>query len=73
MPPEKKTSSAQIAANRRWDEKNLKSYTVRLNKNKDSELIKLVEAKKEEGYQTSVIFKAALQALLQQETSNNKR
>ena len=72
MPPEKKTSSAQIAANRRWDEKNLKSYTVRLNKNKDSELIKLVEAKKEEGYQTSVIFKAALQALLQQENKKDQ-
>ena len=72
MPPEKKTSSAQIAANRRWDEKNLKSYTVRLNKNKDSELIKLVEAKKEEGYQTSAIFKAALQALLQQENKKDQ-
>lgn len=73
MPPDKKTSTAKLAANRRWDEKNLKSYAVRLNKNKDSELIKLVEAKKEEGYQTGEIFKAALQALLQQETSNNKR
>lgn len=66
MPPEKKTSAAQIAAVRRWEKNNIKSYSVRLNKNKDSELIKLVEAKKEEGYQTSVIFKAALQALLQQ-------
>lgn len=67
MPPEKKTSAAQIAAVRRWEKNNIKSYAVRLNKNKDSELIKLVEAKKEEGYQTSEIFKAALQALLQQE------
>lgn len=67
MPPEKKTSAAKLEANRRWDEKNLKSYAVRLNKNKDSKLIKLVEAKKKEGYQTSAIFKAALQALLQQE------
>lgn len=67
MPPEKKTSAAQIAAVRRWEKNNIKSYSVRLNKNKDSELIKLVEAKKEEGYQTSAIFKAALQALLQQE------
>lgn len=73
MPPEKKTSAAQIAAVRRWEKSNIKSYSVRLNKNKDSELIKLVEAKKEEGYQTGEIFKAALQALLQQETSNNKR
>ena len=67
MPPEKKTSAAQIAAVRRWEKNNIKSYAVRLNKNTDSELIKLVEAKKEEGYQTSEIFKAALQALLQQE------
>lgn len=64
---EKKTSAAQIAAVRRWEKNNIKSYAVRLNKKKDSELIKLVESQKERGLQTSEIFKAALQALLQQE------
>lgn len=34
MSPQKKTSAAKLAANRRWDEKNLKSYAVRLNKKK---------------------------------------